>query len=60
MDFNVSLKVVISAQPYTLHRSADIFEKPEVFNPDRWLGVSPEVKERMNKAFVPFSAGQRG
>ncbi|CZR68102.1 uncharacterized protein PAC_18001 [Phialocephala subalpina] len=46
--------------PYTIHRCSEVFENPEVFNPDRWLGVSPETKERMNKAFIPFSAGQRG
>jgi hypothetical protein len=54
------LKAIISAQPYTIHRCADVFEDPESFNPNRWLGISAEVKEKMNKAFIPFSAGQRG
>lgn len=55
-----SCQTIISAQPYTIHRCTEIFEQPEVFNPDRWLSASSEKKERMNKAFVPFSAGQRG
>ncbi|RKK76757.1 hypothetical protein BFJ69_g6706 [Fusarium oxysporum] len=51
---------VISAQPYTIHRYEGVFEDPDEFRPERWLNVPPEKKDRMYRAFVPFSAGQRG
>ncbi|KAF5559213.1 benzoate 4-monooxygenase cytochrome P450 [Fusarium mexicanum] len=51
---------VISAQPYTIHRYEGVFEDPVEFRPERWLNVPPEKKDRMYRAFVPFSAGQRG
>ncbi|UPL02936.1 hypothetical protein LCI18_013870 [Fusarium solani-melongenae] len=51
---------VIAAQPYTIHRDEGLFPNPELFNPDRWLDASPERRELMNRAFVPFSAGHRG
>ncbi|KAJ4124781.1 hypothetical protein BFJ70_g7771 [Fusarium oxysporum] len=51
---------VISAQPYTIHRYEGVFEDPNEFRPERWLNVPSEKKDRMYRAFVPFSAGQRG
>ncbi|VTT81617.1 unnamed protein product [Fusarium fujikuroi] len=53
-------QTVISAQPYTIHRYEGVFEDPNEFRPERWLNVPPEKKDRMYRAFVPFSAGQRG
>ncbi|KAF5974370.1 benzoate 4-monooxygenase cytochrome P450 [Fusarium coicis] len=50
----------ISAQPYTIHRHEEVFEDPDGFRPERWLNVPSEKKDRMYRAFVPFSAGQRG
>ncbi|KAF8847666.1 cytochrome P450 [Acephala macrosclerotiorum] len=40
--YDTFLKTIISAQPYTIHRCTEIFENPDVFNPDRWLGVTAE------------------
>ncbi|KAG7417485.1 Averantin hydroxylase [Fusarium oxysporum f. sp. rapae] len=51
---------VISAQPYTIHRYEGVFEDPDEFRPERWLNIPSEKKDRMYRAFVPFSAGQRG
>ncbi|EWG42582.1 hypothetical protein FVEG_04347 [Fusarium verticillioides 7600] len=51
---------VISAQPYTIHRHEGVFEDPDEFRPERWLDVPSEKKDRMYRAFIPFSAGQRG
>jgi cytochrome P450 len=45
----------VSTQAFTLHRDANIFADPEVFNPDRWLDASAE----MRSAYVPFGAGSR-
>lgn len=51
---------IISAQPYSLHRDQELFEDPEVFRPQRWMEATEDQKVRMLKAFIPFSAGQRG
>ncbi|KAH7213150.1 cytochrome P450 [Fusarium oxysporum] len=51
---------VSSAQPYTIHRYEGVFEDPDEFRPERWLNLPSEKKDRMYRAFVPFSAGQRG
>ncbi|CAK5277510.1 unnamed protein product [Mycena citricolor] len=41
---------------YTLHRSAENFDDPDTFKPQRWL--SPESAEKHNPlAFIPFSFG---
>ncbi|KAI6760319.1 hypothetical protein HG530_009179 [Fusarium avenaceum] len=51
---------VISAQPYTIHRNEGVFEDPDEFKPERWLNMPSNKKDRMYRAFIPFSAGQRG
>lgn len=53
-------QTIVSCQPYSMHRIPEIFPNPERFDPDRWLNVSKENRDRMLKAWVPFSAGQRG
>jgi cytochrome P450 len=49
---------VVSMSPYTLHRNVEVFLKPHVFNPERWLGDAKEVAE-MKKWFWAFSSGGR-
>ncbi|KAJ2890852.1 uncharacterized protein MKZ38_001275 [Zalerion maritima] len=51
---------IISSQPYSIHRDPKVFDRPDAFDPDRWLTADKESKDLMTKAFVPFSAGQRG
>jgi cytochrome P450 len=53
-------QTVISAQPYTIHRYEGVFEDPDEFRPERWLNIPSNKKDRMYRAFIPFSAGQRG
>ncbi|ORY79081.1 cytochrome P450, partial [Protomyces lactucae-debilis] len=46
--------VKVGASAYVLHRNR-IFEKPDVFEPTRWLAATPA----MCRHFWPFSSGSR-
>jgi cytochrome P450 len=48
--------VTVSVPTYTLLRSADVFDNPTAYNPDRWITGD---KEKMAKAHFPFSTGPR-
>lgn len=51
----VGADILIS--PYVIHRIPDLFARPEVFDPDRWL---PErAKEVARGSYLPFGAGSR-
>ncbi|KAL4967440.1 cytochrome P450 [Aspergillus stella-maris] len=47
--------ITVSSQTYTLHRNADIFPSPEIFNPNRWINPTRDMKE----SFMPFGSGTR-
>jgi cytochrome P450 len=47
----------VSISSYVAHRDSSIFPSPEIYNPERWLGV--EGKE-LQPYFIAFSAGARG
>ena len=49
----------ISTQAYSLHRNADVFPDPEVWNPARWLNSSEEKRTEMSKWFWAFGSGGR-
>ena len=36
-----------------------VYPNPDTYRPERWLTPDPEEQRKMNKAFVPFSAGPR-
>ncbi|RYP04742.1 hypothetical protein DL764_004249 [Monosporascus ibericus] len=46
---------IVGVQSYSLHRDAKVFPSPEVFEPDRWLQATPE----MRKALSPWGFGSR-
>ena len=47
----------LAYSPYLVHRSPDVFEAPDQFDPDRWL---PERARTLPKdAFIPFGGGAR-
>ena len=48
-------QIVLS--PWHLHRHERIWEKPDVFDPDRWQTENGKTGQRT--AFMPFSAGPR-
>jgi len=56
--YKVPANTVVSMSPYSLHRNADVFTDPLVFNPERWLGEQKQVAE-MKKWFWAFSSGGR-
>lgn len=49
---------VVSMQPYSLHRNAEIFPEPLKWDPERWLGDSEQTKQ-MNRWWWAFSSGGR-
>jgi len=51
----VGTTVVVS--PYFLHYRADLFDRPDEFDPDRWLPARAAAVPR--DAYIPFGAGAR-
>lgn len=46
----------LAYSPYLIHRRADLYRRPEVFDPDRW-GAEGRLPPR--HAVIPFGAGAR-
>lgn len=46
---------------YNIHRDATVYERPELFNPERFLPVRGRLAASLEHpyAFIPFSAGPR-
>ncbi|KAK2598761.1 hypothetical protein N8I77_012149 [Diaporthe amygdali] len=47
----------VAVPAYTAHRNPDIFDEPEEFRPERWLG---DGAKKAQASFIPFSTGGRG
>jgi Cytochrome P450 len=43
---------------YSLHRNPDLWDRPNDFVPDRWLGETKD-EGQVNGAYMPFAAGPR-
>ncbi len=54
-DVAKGAQVVLS--PWHLHRHERLWERPDAFDPDRF--ATPNGKQCMREAFIPFSAGPR-
>ncbi|KAF4448607.1 hypothetical protein F53441_8026 [Fusarium austroafricanum] len=54
--YTIPGNTVVGMSPWVMHRNADVFKDPLVFNPDRWLG--PDAAE-LNRWFWGFSSGGR-
>jgi cytochrome P450 len=51
----VGSQIVLS--PWHIQRHERLWDKPDVFNPDRWQ--TDATKQSSRKAYMPFSSGQR-
>lgn len=56
LGYHIKEKTLIGVSFYELHRNPKYWDKPEDFNPDRFLG---EQKKESYKYFYPFGAGPR-
>ncbi|KAL8762927.1 MAG: hypothetical protein Q9184_001149 [Pyrenodesmia sp. 2 TL-2023] len=56
---NIPGGVRVSSNAYTMHRIEEIFPRPEVWLPKRWLNADQKSLEQMRKCFFAFSAGPR-
>ncbi|KAI5300009.1 Pyridoxine 4-dehydrogenase [Ascosphaera pollenicola] len=48
---------VLSAQAYSLHRNADVFPSPEVWDPYRWIHADSDKRAEMQRWFWAFGSG---
>jgi len=54
---SVKRRTLIVIAPYVLHRHRTLWDKPNVFNPARFLGEARQQIDRF--AYMPFGAGAR-
>jgi cytochrome P450 len=56
-SYQVKRRTLIVMAPYVLHRHRKLWDRPDVFDPRRFLG---EEKQRVDRfAYMPFGAGVR-
>ncbi len=56
-DYQTDPGDIVSIWPWLLHRHQDLWDDPDVFDPDRWL---PERRAAYHRfQYVPFGAGPR-
>jgi cytochrome P450 len=55
--YHIPAKSLVVISPYVTHRQPDLWENPEIFDPDRFLPERSEGRPRF--AYYPFSAGPR-
>lgn len=53
-DTRLTTGTAIGYSPYLIHHRADLYPEPDRFDPERWMGASPN-----REAYIPFGAGAR-
>lgn len=56
-EHHLQAGVVVALSPYTIQRSGELWQDPDGFAPERFLGGSEQVRRRF--AYFPFGAGPR-
>lgn len=56
--YDIPSGTTIAYSPYALHRQADSYPDPDLFNPDRWDAEQQHSLPR-NNAFITFGGGPR-
>ncbi len=54
---HVRAGMIVTVSPYVLHRHRTLWDDPDVFDPDRFLGAHRDRIDRFS--YLPFGAGQR-
>lgn len=54
--YALDAETVVAAQPFSMHRNPEVFERADEFNPDRWINPTKE----MTDSFMAFGRGSRG
>ncbi|EFX06222.1 cytochrome p450 monooxygenase [Grosmannia clavigera kw1407] len=54
---NIPGGVRVQAQAYTLHRNPAVFPEPDSWQPQRWMGQTPEKLALMRRWFWAWSSG---
>jgi cytochrome P450 len=56
-DVRIPAGTVVTISPYVLHRRRGLWDRPDAFDPSRFLG---EQRDRIDRfAYIPFGAGPR-
>lgn len=53
--YGIEEGTVVATQPYSMHRDPDVFQRPEEFDPSRWIDPSPQMAD----SYMPFGRGSR-
>jgi cytochrome P450 len=56
-DYEVNAGDIVSVWPWLLHRHRDLWEDPDVFDPDRFLPEAKAARHRFQ--YLPFGGGPR-
>ena len=57
MDYIIPQNTTVLVNIYAIHHNKDLYEHPEVFNPERFLDANRHYKKL--EGFLPFSEGRR-
>ena len=59
-DYDVPKETMLITNIWAIHHDTDEWEKPDVFNPERFLDSQGKFSAAGVRSYLPFSAGRRG